>query len=114
MYFGLNNLIINIKLPSCKNCIYYAPNMQNNDFTSLLNKCNNFGEKNIVTDKINYEYAINCRKNETKCGKKGKYFKKEQNLKIKIFKHAIISNLSMICLVMTYLYHIIFLKKSLS
>jgi hypothetical protein len=88
-----NKIIKNIEFPSCKNCIYYKPNIVNNDFTSIFNKCEKFGEKNIITGKIEYNFVDLCRNDETKCGKEGKYFEEEKNIKLKVFRYKIISNL---------------------
>jgi hypothetical protein len=85
-------IIKNINVPSCKNCIYYKPNILHNDFTSTFNKCEKFGEKNIITDIVTYNFADFCRKDETMCGKEGKYFKEEKNIKFKIFHYKIVSN----------------------
>ena len=43
--------IENLHIPSCKNCIHFAPSYMN-DFTCSLNKCNKFGTKDIITDEI--------------------------------------------------------------
>jgi hypothetical protein len=48
--------------------------MFDSDFTSTLNICEKFGNKNIITDKITYDYADLCRQSDTKCGEEGKYF----------------------------------------
>jgi hypothetical protein len=34
-------------------------------------KCKKFGELNLVTGGIEYDMALNCRRDETKCGNKG-------------------------------------------
>jgi hypothetical protein len=86
-----DKIIKNINIPSCRNCIYYKPATYN-EFTSTLNRCEKFGEKNIVTDEIKYDFADTCRDNESKCGKEGKYFIEEPNLELKIWKHKILSN----------------------
>ena len=78
--------IRNINIPSCKNCIYYIPITFNN-----LDKCNKFGTKDIINDKISYEYANSCRYNESKCGIQGKYFQQQKYVKLKILKHKIIN-----------------------
>lgn len=91
--FKPDKIIENINLPSCKNCIYYKPNVLRNDFTSTFNKCEKFGKKDIITDEITYNYADSCRSNENMCGKEGKYFEEEKNIKFKIAKYKIISNL---------------------
>ena len=84
--------IKNHNIPSCKNCIYYKPETYS-DFDSHINKCEKFGEKNIITDKIKIDYADMCRKDESKCGLNGKYFEKEKNVNIKMFKHTIQKNM---------------------
>jgi len=91
--FKPNKIIKNINIPSCKNCIYYKPNILYNDFTSTYNKCEKFGEKDIITDEITYKFANFCRDDESMCGKEGKYFEEEKNIKFKIAKYKIISNL---------------------
>ena len=80
--------IKNIHLPACRNCIHYQPKIHNS-FDSVLNKCEHFGEKDLITNKITYAYADTCRNDETKCGKKGVYFEKEENMFGKILKHGI-------------------------
>ena len=80
--------IRNFNTPSCKNCVYYRPSIHN-EFTSTLNKCTLFGEKDIITDEITYDYADTCRRDEKKCGLFGFGFKKEKNIKLKIAKHTI-------------------------
>lgn len=82
-------IINNGNLPSCRNCVYYKPDKNNNDFTSSFSKCQVFLDKDIITDKIKYEYADHCRYDEYKCGKIGKYFEEEKNINIKIFIHSI-------------------------
>jgi hypothetical protein len=97
-----NKLIKNIDLPSCKNCIYYKPNLLYRDFTSTFNKCEKFGVKDVVTDKITYNYADLCRNDETKCGIEGKYFKEEKNINLKLIKHYIIVNIPYILIVLMF------------
>jgi hypothetical protein len=85
-------IIKNINLPTCINCIHYKLNTFDNDFASTLNKCKKFGEKDIVTNKITYDYATSCRSDKSKCGNEGKYFEEEKNINMKILKHTIIQN----------------------
>jgi hypothetical protein len=82
-------IIRNLNIPACKNCIFYQPS-QYNTFSSNLNKCVKFGDKDITTDEISYDFVEFCRKDETKCGFEGKFFKKEQNINMKIAKHKIL------------------------
>ena len=87
-----DQLIKNINIPSCKNCIYFKPNLFDNEFVSPLSKCHKFGEKNIITDEITFNYADLCRNDEAKCGKDGTYFQEEKNIRLKLLKHKIINN----------------------
>ena len=80
--------IKNIHLPACRNCIHYKPDT-NFEFDSTFNKCQHFGEQDLVTGKIAYTYANTCRNDETKCGEKGVYFEKEQNMLGKSLKHRL-------------------------
>ena len=89
-------IIKNINMPACKNCIYYKPRMLDTDFTSTFNICEKFGTKNIITDKITYDYADLCRRQDDKCGEEGKQFKKEPYIKLKIMKHWVISRMPLI------------------
>jgi hypothetical protein len=84
-------IITNINLPSCKNCIFHKPN-SHIDFASTLSLCEKFGEKNIITDNITYEYADVCRNNESKCGKEGRFFEEQPNTGVKMAMHFIVKN----------------------
>jgi hypothetical protein len=96
LFFILVNsekIITNINIPSCRNCLHYKPPLYSNDFSYSLSKCEKFGEKDIVTNKITYMFAESCRNDESKCGKIGKYYEKEINIEIKILNHLILSNM---------------------
>jgi hypothetical protein len=41
---------------------------------TTLGKCNLFGEINIISGEVEYDYASLVRMSESKCGNKGKYF----------------------------------------
>ena len=58
-----------------------------------MNKCNKFGDKNIVTDKITYDFADQSRNDESKCGKEGKYFIEEPNINMKVLKYSVLKNM---------------------
>ena len=91
-------IIKNIDLPACKMCVFYRPDYFYGDFASPFNKCEKFGEKNIVTDEIDYEFANSCRKNENQCGGEGKFFIEEPNIwtKIIFYKLLIPCSISMV------------------
>jgi hypothetical protein len=97
-FFSINSekIIKNINIQSCRNCIHYKPIMSDNYFTSPFVKCHKFGEKDIVTDKITYNYADLCRNDESLCGKEGKYFEEEENIDMKILQHSIFKPFNLI------------------
>ena len=92
-------IIKNIDLPACKMCVFYRPDYFYGDFASPFNKCEKFGEKNIVTDEIDYEFANSCRKNENQCGGEGKFFIEETNISSKIILYKILAPYSIIPIV---------------
>ena len=63
---------------SCGQCVFsfYEPH---EDHTSSMrfNKCRLFGE--IVNGRVLHDYAETCRIQETKCGNKGRFFKRNDN-----------------------------------
>jgi hypothetical protein len=86
------NFIKNINTPVCRNCIYYKPFIYSSDFDGSYSECYRFGVKDIVTNKITYDFTSSCRNDEKKCGYNGKYYTEEINLNLKIFKHKVITN----------------------
>jgi hypothetical protein len=62
--------IKNAEYPACKNCVHY---IEHKDYT--LSRCAFFGEKNLITGEIKYNYADLTRENE--CDISGKYFEKK-------------------------------------
>lgn len=47
--------------------MYYKPNTYN-DYASILNKCEKYEMKDIITDEIHYDFVDLCRRDEDKCG----------------------------------------------
>lgn len=92
---GCSKIIVNRNLPSCKNCIHFAP-YYTSPFGSSLSSCQKFGTKNIISDEIHYEFADSCRKDDSKCGKEGNYFEQEPNLQLKMMKHYIVEKMPII------------------
>jgi len=66
-----NQFIKNIKAPVCNDCYYYVAGKLK------LGKCMKFGEKDIITGKINYENVTNSRFIENMCGIKGNYYQEK-------------------------------------
>jgi hypothetical protein len=107
IFVNSEKIIKNINIPACKNCIHYKPSYFTTDFTETFNKCNKFGNKNIITNEISYDFADMCRNDENKCGYEGKYFEQEKNIKLKIFTHQIISRIpNILFLTIIVLYYI--------
>lgn len=69
--FGRSRSLIHTK-KICKDCKYFIANK---------NECGKFGDTDLVTGKISYEYAQRARNDINKCGEEGKYFEKN-NFKI--------------------------------
>ena len=68
--------INNLKTPICVRCSHFIEH--NNIYTrSKLGNCSKFGTKNLVTGKIEYAFAINCREDINKCGKDAIFFSKK-------------------------------------
>ena len=67
--------IRNTENPLCVNCVNFIPDQTCDPFDTLpddnFGKCKKFGELNLVTGGIEYDMAVNCRRDETKCGNNG-------------------------------------------
>ena len=75
--------IQNIKYPACKNCIHFIPHSTNYPYEDIPNdeqygRCKKFGDMNLVSGSIGYDYALICRKYEIKCGKNGKFYEEKK------------------------------------
>lgn len=91
--------IINHSFPACRNCVHYKATSYNN-FDDKFNRCTYFGKKDVVSDKIEYDFADSCRDKQDKCGVEGKYFEEEENLDLKIVKHSFIKNIAINILIL--------------
>ena len=81
-------IIKNNHIPACKNCKFFTP-IYYNDFDSDINRCQKFGEKNIITGEVEYDFVSSCRNDEEKCGLEGKVFEEEVNLGVKKMKYRL-------------------------
>jgi len=86
-----NPIIKNNNIPACRNCKFFMPKYYN-QFDSDMNRCVKFGEKDIITGKIEYDFVSTSRKDEAKCGSEGKEFEEEDNLGLKEFRHILQHN----------------------
>lgn len=64
----------------CINCINYIkykyayPHDEIYDRKTILGTCSKFGKEHLVTGEIEYDDALECRINDSKCGKEGRYY----------------------------------------
>ena len=68
--------IKNKELPICTNCVHFIEHTNNYPYDPLTNnklygRCKRFGEVDVVTGLVEYEFAEYCRKNSNICGKSG-------------------------------------------
>jgi hypothetical protein len=85
MYKLINFLILNKKfstekifirnkeLPICLNCLHFIEFTNNYPYDSIpsdekYGRCKKFGEVNLISGNIEYDFAKNCRLNDNKCG----------------------------------------------
>jgi len=79
VYLLLSNsekIIHNNNIPACINCVHYKSTIFK---TKLYSRCNKFGVRDVITNKIYNDFADLCRNNESKCGVNGKHFEEERN-----------------------------------
>lgn len=87
IYFILP-LLRNSKLPICSNCIHFLEDKNNYPYDGIPNdysygKCKQFGEINVVTGEINYDFVKICRQDITKCGLNGALYENKKKSSIK-------------------------------
>jgi hypothetical protein len=72
-----------VKNPICLDCSHYKEYKHSNLYDELygdggesykLGKCGLYGRQNLVTGQIEFDYAVVCRIDDSKCGEKGKQF----------------------------------------
>ena len=69
-----STFIRNKKLPICSKCVHFIEHKNNYPYDpipsdKLYGRCNQFGEVDLVTGLIEYDFASICRNNDNKCGK---------------------------------------------
>ena len=106
-FVNSEQIIKNINIPSCRNCVHFKPP---GDFTTSLSKCDKFATKDITNKNSYADYADMPRSDETKCGNESK-FELEQNLQVKILIHQIVSGLPNILLTTTFVFYMVTLLK---
>lgn len=71
--------IKNGNFPLCINCMYFIKDTSNYPYDpppndKLFGRCKMFGEQNMVTGELEYDYAATSRIRENKCGTSGQFF----------------------------------------
>lgn len=79
--FTVKQIIRNTDLPVCSNCSHFIQHENNYPYDAvpsdkLYGRCKKFGEINIITGSIEYDFAKNCRDDNKKCGKDAYIIKK--------------------------------------
>jgi hypothetical protein len=74
--------IKNTNVPVCVNCVHFIEDPFNYPYdpppnNSRYGKCKTFGQINLITGELEYEYASTCRISDAKCGLNGKHFTKK-------------------------------------
>lgn len=75
--FYKKQIITNSQIPACINCFYFKPFYSSGNLLDQKSLCFKYGSKNIVTNNIEYDFAYNMRKNESKCGINAKKFEEK-------------------------------------
>jgi hypothetical protein len=69
------SFIRNKELPICSTCVHFIEPTHNYPYDPIpcdkQGRCKNFGEVNMITGTIEYDFANDCRLNDNKCGKMG-------------------------------------------
>ena len=74
-----SSFIVKAKTP-CIQCAHYIQYKYANPYDEIygpeiiLGKCSLFGKENLVTGQTEYDDALICRINDSKCGTHGKFF----------------------------------------
>jgi len=75
MSTGIPSMVRNLQYPACKNCVHFIEHTNNYPYDPVpdnnYGKCKKFGEMNLVTGGIEYDFAKLCRQNDKKCGSEG-------------------------------------------
>jgi len=111
LFFSFVNsekFIKNVNVNPCRNCIYY----KSDGYSSTLSECKKFGEKNIISNEIRYEYADHCRNDESQCGKEGKYFEEDKYANLKILQQKIVNKLPITISVFLIIFYIAIIVKN--
>jgi len=60
--------------PMCELCVHYRKSVRSNS----LSKCSKFTYFDLRWDTEDYEYADSARRAESKCGKEGRFYRRDE------------------------------------
>lgn len=92
--------IINQEFPSCKNCIHFKPSILIGNQVDTFSRCSKFGEKNLLTNSITYDYADSSRRSDIKCGAEGKFFRYDKYSELKFIILCVITPTNIVLMLM--------------
>ena len=67
-------VIRNLKHPACVNCLHFISDRPNNH---VFARCKMFGEMDVITGSINYDFAKLSRESDSKCGVNGTFYEEK-------------------------------------
>ena len=71
---NIDKLSFSNHIKLCKNCLHYKPYFVYLDYIPSLSRCKKFNYQDIITNETMSYRIDDCRDDENKCGKLGKYF----------------------------------------
>ena len=75
----IKQVIQNFKSPICQTCKYYKPfSIFGHKDNYEYSRCMKFGEKNIITGELKFEFAKNIRRDGNKCGPNGTLYEEKK------------------------------------
>lgn len=76
LFVPKTSFIQNVEFPSCKDCVHYKPKPYSRILhdNSTYARCSLFGNKDVISGKVSFEYASVCRSSEVKCSINGNHF----------------------------------------
>jgi len=75
--------IKNLHAPKCHMCKHFIPGDYFANDSPMFAKCKKFGNSDLVSGKINHDYAESCRSIESKCGTNGSRYEFDEFHKAK-------------------------------
>jgi hypothetical protein len=108
--FVISYNIKNVDMPACKNCKHF-----DTDFTIFSDHkhgiCKLYGDKDLITNKINYNLASSAREKDDVCGTQGKNYEEVPNVLFNEILLKFKGNLLLVLLISSTVLQIIIQEK---